>query len=350
MASLPINPFLQHDALQVTARDAVPGWFDRFYFNAHRGATGPCLLMGAGVYPVEGVVDGYVIAVANDAQVNLRVSDVHPGSASACAVGPLSWEILKPMQRWRVRLAPNPSRIAFDLTWSAASSFWPCAPMHLDDGRGRTAAFDHGFQSGRHEGWIEIEGERFDVSGWSGQRDRSRGTRLPGARQGVHMWIQAQFEDACIGCNLDLDRGNRPTLLDGAWMGRDGSLDPIERVEHDLVFDDDLELLRARFQIRTASGREFGMDADLTATRGGYMAGGGYGGWHGQARGANVIEHERWSLAEKARLRSLSTPLTDRLARFTRRDGGTAPAVEGAGVFEFAHSRSPEFRYAASLR
>ncbi len=344
------HPFQAHDALQPSApANAQPGWFDRFYFNVHDGSASPYVLLGAGVYPVEGVVDGYVLAVTRDEQINLRMSD-ELAAGTGSGVGPLSWEMIEPLKRWRVRLDANPSGVAFDLEWTATTAFWATDRMHLDDGRGRTAAFDHGFQSGRHEGWIEIDGQRHEVARWTGQRDRSRGTRLPAARQGVHLWVQAQFEDACLGFNLDLDRANRQTLLDGAWMGRDGSLDKIVAVGHDLEFDADLELVRGRLRVRTQSGRVADLEADLTVSEGGYMACAGYGGWHGQPRGRGVIEHERLNLAERAgRMRSLSTPLTDRLAAFVRRDAGGGAPVAGAGILEFAHSRSAAFRYTPQL-
>ena len=56
----------------------------------------------------------------------------------------------------------------------------------LDDRLGDVRTFDHAFQSGFHEGWIEVDGVRTEVSGWTGQRDRSRGKRHITARQGIH--------------------------------------------------------------------------------------------------------------------------------------------------------------------
>ena len=49
------------------------------------------------------------------------------------------------------------------------------------DGR-LVIAYAHFVQSGRFDGWIEAGGERFEVDGWLGERDRSWGARNPSGR------------------------------------------------------------------------------------------------------------------------------------------------------------------------
>jgi hypothetical protein len=68
---------------------------------------------------------------------------------------------------------------------------------------GTVTTFDHAFQSGRHQGWVEVDGVRHDLDGWTGQRDRSRGRRLTTARQGLHLWVQAQFTDESVAFRYD---------------------------------------------------------------------------------------------------------------------------------------------------
>ena len=50
-------------------------WFDRFYFDLHAPAGQPFIVVGAAVYPGLGLADGYVVAVTDKEQRNLRVSD-----------------------------------------------------------------------------------------------------------------------------------------------------------------------------------------------------------------------------------------------------------------------------------
>ncbi|MBK1787292.1 hypothetical protein [Prauserella cavernicola] len=335
---------LAHDPLVRTAPAGIePGWFDRFYVNVHAGPVAPMFMIGAGVYPAESLVDGYAVAVTAKEQINLRVSDVVTGSTLPGAVGPLSWEVVEPAVRWRVRVAENPSGIACDLTWTARTAPWGCDEIVLSDGN-EVRTFDHSFQSGHHEGWVEVDGVRTEIAGWTGQHDRSRGRRHATAGQGLHLWVQGQFAADSVAFMLDLDRDNVHTLLDGAVLAADGSTDRIVAVEHELSFDDDLETPGGRLGLTTESGRAFELLVDSAATRGGFLEGAGYGRFHGKPQGSGHVEHDRWDLLDPANIpRNLGYPLTDRLSGFTRVEGGTSE--QGAGIFEFAHSRSPRYRY-----
>ncbi|ALL79905.1 hypothetical protein AD006_32040 (plasmid) [Pseudonocardia sp. EC080610-09] len=333
------------DALTRTRDAAVgPGWFDRFYVNAHADTAAPFVMLGAGVYPAEGLVDGYASIVTETEQINLRVSSAADPADLPNAVGPLSWETVEPLRSWRIRLGDNPSGMTADLTWTARTAPWECAEVVLPGGDGSLLAFDHAFQSGTHEGWVEVDGTRHEVRGWTGQRDRSRGRRPATAGQGVHLWVQAQFPDECVAFMYDLDRSNQPTLLDGAVLGTDGGVDPIVAVGHDLGFDTDLEARPARLDLRTERGRRLGLRVDPTVRRGGFLAAAGYGSFHGRDHGPSHLEHDRWDLHAADRVpRALGYPLTDRLAKFVCEEDGTSRT--GSGVYEFAHTRSPAYRY-----
>jgi hypothetical protein len=326
--------------------EAVPsGWFDRFYFNAHHGTATPYLLVGAGLYAEDGRADGYAVAVADGVQHNLRVAERGAGSPS---IGPLGWEVAEPLRRWRLRLAGNPSGLAFDLHWSARTDPWECRPITLDDRRGQVMTFEHAFQSGHYTGWLEVAGTRYDVGGWTGQRDRSRGRRMATARQGLHLWVQAQFADECVAFLYDLDRENRPTLLDGAVLGTPAGADPIVSVHHELAFADSLDTEGGRLGLTTRSGRHIELTVHAGRTAGGFLGGAGYGGFHGVDHGPRHLEHDRWVLTDPGLVpRALSYPLTDRLAGFTKAEPGRRDEP-GAGIFEFAHSRSPAYRYTPS--
>ncbi|WP_169736804.1 hypothetical protein [Pseudonocardia spinosispora] len=333
------------DPLVRSPADGVePAWFDRFYTNLHLGSEGPLVLIGAGVYPAERLVDGYAVAVTKSEQINARFSGTVTGARLPSEVGPLSWETVEPLRQWRVRLADNPSGIACDLLWTARTPVWGCDLVTLDDGHGAVSSFDHAFQSGYHRGWVEIDGSRMVVEGWTGQRDRSRGRRPATARQGLHLWVQAQFTHESIAFMLDLDRAGQATLLDGAVLGTDGTLDRIVAVDHDLTFDEHLEAGPGRLGLRTSGGRHLMLAVDPTVNRGGFLAGAGYGGFHGRPHGPAHLEHDRWDLSDPDKVpRALSYPLADRLSAFTRVEPGNDEA--GAGVFEFAHTRSPAYRY-----
>lgn len=317
---------------------AAPG-FDRFYFDLHGPAREPFVVLGAGVYPPAGIVDAYVLAAVDGVQRNLRVSD-RLDSARPGAVGPLRWEVLEPMDAWRLRLEPNPSGIELDVTWRARAAAYATRYRVVDERGGS----DHGhfFQSGRYDGALHVDGDTLDAGGWTGQRDRSHGHRRVRDRLGLHLWVQAQFPHESIGVLSNFDRAGSATHCDGAVMAEDGTVQPVVAMHHALAFAEDLELRSGRLELELADGSTRRLDVESTG-RGLYMAGGGHGGGHGMDRGSDHVEHERWPLDGSRGPRDLPVSLTQALARF--REG----RAEGRGIFEYAVTRSPAFRYAPTL-
>jgi hypothetical protein len=330
-----------HDELvSPTAPDLPPRFFDRFVFNAHRAdATEPSILFGAGIYPPNDVVDGFVVVVSGTAQRNLRFS-TELSSTNGSEVGPFSWQVLEPMKTWHLVLGPNPIGVEFDLVWEARAPAWS-GDVTVESGNAATS-FDHLFQSGRYHGRLSIDGEESDSEGWYGQRDRSRGVRTLSGGQGLHLWIQAQFPDRSVGFLYVEDRFHDQLLLEGAVMHESGEVDGIVVVKHDLKFDDGLDLAMGRVEVRASSGATYLIDADASAG-GGYMAGAGYGGHHGTPMGRDYVAHDVYRLDGSVSPRTLDSALTDRLATFSWE--GTS----GIGIFEFAHTRSTTYRYRPSL-
>jgi hypothetical protein len=320
------------DALDPDATDRPD--FDRFYFNLHGTSRSPLfLVMGAGVYPQAGLVDGYLCAVIGVEQRNLRASDaIADGS-----VGPMAWEVLEPRHSWRLSVAPNPTGVELDVVWTAR------APVHeVEQYRVEGASdYSHYFQSGRYAGEISIDGRVIPVQGWLGQRDRSRGRRGVRDRLGLHLWIQAQLEEECIGFLYNEDRDGRPVHLDGAIMREDGGVVRIAAVRHALEFSDDFELRSGRFDIELDDGNV--RDLTMESTGGGlYMAGAGYDGWHGVDHGPACVEHDRWPLDGTRTPRNLGIGFTDALCGFR-----SGPA-RGSGIAEYALTRSPQYVYTAT--
>lgn len=250
--------------------------------------------------------------------------------------------MLEPLKRWHLALAPNASGVAFDVEWIARTEAWNTNRLVFDDGQGGGSDFAHFFQSGRYRGWLDIDGKRHEVEDWYGQRDRSRGVRQAATRQGMNLWVSGQFPEFAVSFALNLDRNGQQTLLDGAVMPCRGKPDPITEIRHRLEFTDNLECRGGELLVRTQAGDGYLLEVDLSRNRGGHLAGGGYGGWHGTPRG-QVIEYEAWTLDDHVSPRTLEVPITDRLAWFGSRGKRTA---QGSGVFEFSHSRSPSYRYA----
>jgi hypothetical protein len=311
-------------------------FFDRFVFNLHKTrATAPSVLFGLGIYPPKDTVDGFVILVTDSEQRNLRFS-TELSATDGSSAGPFSWRVVEPMKTWHVSLAPNDTGLEFDLDWRARTPAW-FGEVGVKEGEHATAAFDHLFQSGFYDGTLSIDSDVQRIEGWYGQRDRSRGVRTMAGGQGLHIWYQAQFPDRSVGFLLVEDRNHGRRLLEGAVMHVDGRLDTIVDVGHDLVFNDQLDLLGGRVEVTTQSGSSYVIDAD--AASGGYMAGAGYGGHHGTPMGRDHVEYDVYPLDGTVSPRTLDTSLTDRLASFNWED------QTGLGIFEFALTRSTSYTY-----
>ncbi|HET7399869.1 MAG TPA: hypothetical protein VFJ94_15235 [Intrasporangium sp.] len=324
-----------------TSPELPERYFDRFVFNLHRtDAVTPSILFGFGAYPPRDVVDGFAILVTRSEQRNVRFS-TELTATEGDGAGPFRFQVVEPHATWHLMLGPNPTGMEFDLTWRARTPAW-CGDVAVHNDNGVPSSFEHLVQSGLYEGTLTIDGVTEDVTGWYGQRDRSRGVRTMSGGQGLHVWYQAQFPDRCVGFLYVEDRAHAPILLEGAVMHTNGELDGIVGVRHDLTFDDSLDLRSGTVEVTTASGQVYRIDADASA-RGSYMSGGWYGGQHGRPMGRDHEEHDVYPFDGSISPRTLDSALTDRLAKFTW-DG-----IDGYGIFEFAHSRSSRYTYRPSL-
>jgi hypothetical protein len=324
-----------------TTTDMPEKFFDRFMFNLHPDdGTSPSLVVGAGVYPPRDVADGFVVLSTETEQRNLRFS-TELSDTDGASVGPLRWETVEDNKEWRLVLETNRTGLELDLVWRARAPYW-LGSVDVENADGNTTSFDHLFQPGRYEGTLTLDGETRSVSGWYGVRDRSRGVRTMSGGQGLHVWYQAQFPDRAIGFLLVEDRSGGRILLEGAVMHEDGEVDDVTDVVHDLVFDGDNDLVSGAVQVTTAAGRTYLVGAESPA-RGGYMAGGGYGGHHGKVRGRDHEEYDVYLLDGSVTAKTLDSALTDRCARFSW-DG-----VTGYGIFEYALTRSSSYTYQPTL-
>lgn len=316
-------------------------FFDRFVFNLHPvDATSPSVVLGCGLHPVRDTVDGFAIITTAGEQRNLRfATELSATDWSAC--GPLEWEVTEPNRMWRLALRENPIGLTLDVEWRARTPAW-WGTVAVDNADGAATSFDHLFQSGHYTGVLGLDGHEQRVDGWYGQRDRSRGVRTMTGGQGLHVWFQAQLPDRSVGFLLVEDRTGGRILLEGAVMHTDGRLDDVVDVRHAFGLDD-IDLRDGTVEVRTESGELMRIGVDARAG-GGFMAGGGYGGHHGSAKGRDHVESDVYPLDGSVSQRTLDSSLTDRLCAFDW-DG-----LPGTGILEFALTRSPSYRYLPTLR
>lgn len=154
-----------------------PRFFDRYWFAATDPRGGGTLQLTLGVYNNMNVVDAGFVAIRGGKQYNVRASrSLRPRFEPD--VGPFSVEILEPLRRARLRLAPSGAdRVAADLEWvgdfpaqEEAARFTRVRGRVVEESR----RFD---QVGHCRGWIELAGERIELERWWATRDHSWGVR-----------------------------------------------------------------------------------------------------------------------------------------------------------------------------
>lgn len=137
---------------------------------------------GMGRYHNRGVLDGFGGLSRGREQWVVRASrDLWPDPQSTSA-GPLSYEVLEPMQSVRFRLQDNDiSSLRFDIVLEATMPAALEQRDHKRDDSGMRVTSDllryHQFASPR--GWVELDGERqvVEPETWFGVRDHSWGIR-----------------------------------------------------------------------------------------------------------------------------------------------------------------------------
>ncbi len=156
----------------------------RFYDRQLMGAFSPDgkagFLSGITVFKNMNVVEGYVLAqVHSKQQFNVRFSkQLRPmPTLMEASVGPMSLNVVRPLEELRLVLERGQYPIAMDVT------FHGTVPAHLEnhhygrmDGRIHTD-YRRDHQIGKVTGWIEVDGERFDAAPWFAWRDHSWGVR-----------------------------------------------------------------------------------------------------------------------------------------------------------------------------
>jgi hypothetical protein len=294
----------------------VPGttdhrFYDRHWFEAICPDGETMLLAGMGTYKNMGVADGFMVVQRERTQTNVRVSRMLENDMTA-TVGPLSVDVIEPYERVRVALAPGDHPISADLEWRSTYPVYLEAPHYnFSDGRviQDTNRYD---QIGSWTGWVEVDGERFEVADWWGVRDHSWGVRPDvggfepshGRRREPMLWLWAfaTTDELCVHFQLREDPHGNVKHFDGEVFypesdGRESVR--ISKVEHDIAFiagTRDWTTLHYRLHLDDGSVLE--MEAEALQSAWAYR-GTGYENGFDDSKGVGVV---RGDLIETDRL------------------------------------------------
>lgn len=159
-----------------------PNHYDRYWFNGYPADGSFYFGIAMGHYPNRAVIDGAFSLVRGGTQRSVFASGRMPLDRHT-AVGPLSIDVLEPLRRLRVTVAPNEHGLAADLEFDAVTVAVE-EPRQSNGREGRLGIDSTRLtQWGRWSGWIEVDGERIELDPATtfATRDRSWGERSVGA-------------------------------------------------------------------------------------------------------------------------------------------------------------------------
>ncbi len=158
-------------------------FYDRYYFNGYAPGIGDdgFFAVAFGVYPHINVTDASFCWLKGGRQVNLHASRGLEMERMDLHVGPVAIHVVEPLRVLRVTVEAPDERLRAEITFTGRA--FPLEEPRFTRRNGPRTLMDvtRMTQNGRYTGWVEVDGERHDVSGWVGTRDRSWGVRPIGA-------------------------------------------------------------------------------------------------------------------------------------------------------------------------
>ena len=207
-------------------------FYDRYFFNGY-GMEGELFFAAAfGVYPHLNIADAAFCIVRDGVQVNLHASKWLMMERMDIVVGPISIEVVEPLQRLKLVVDSPEHGIKAQIEFTGRA--FPIEEPRFVRRSGPRTFMDYTrlTQNGRYTGWIELDGKRESVDGFLGTRDRSWGIRGIGARdqqetvppqppQFFWIWAPTNFESGSFFFHTNDEASGNPWNRRGVWA-RDG--------------------------------------------------------------------------------------------------------------------------------
>ncbi|WP_295683493.1 hypothetical protein [uncultured Nevskia sp.] len=212
-------------------------FYDRYFFNGYNPDGSVFFAAALGVYPLLNVMDAAFCIVVDGVQHNLHASRHLRMERMDTQVGPISVDVVVPLQQLRVRVDSAEHGIRADILFSGYAEALEEPRYTRRNGPRMFMDLTRLTQQGHYRGWIEVQGNRIVVDGMTGTRDRSWGVRPigmadpqpmdpPNFAQFHWLWSPLHFDDCYVLYNLNADEHGEPWNV-GAVIGRNG-----KHVEH----------------------------------------------------------------------------------------------------------------------
>lgn len=315
----PLSPLDDHlihqtpDPIRV-AYTTDPRFFER-HWNVFHDQTGDLLVVtGGSFYPNLDTAEAFAIVTYRGVQTAVRAFRRIGANRGNIHVGPIQPTIVSGMREWRHVLAENEMGISYDLHWrDTHRQMYRAAYSSIEHGTppGGQRHVTAGFESfGDVHGWVQIGGERVDLTQAEGRGTRDRhwgiGRGVGGPRYQLDGkapkagWIGGnwvQFSDFAIWGPIILYRY-------GDARKRHGK---VRKVERSLRFEPETKVfLEGEIDYTLDDGSVKQVHYARIGHQTAYMRSALYGGspdgtiWQGDFVGDNVVQGERFDLSDPA--------------------------------------------------
>lgn len=307
-----------------------PSWMERYWYNAFTVPDGELMLeVGLGLHANRNVMDAYVAVTTGCVQRNVRLSRHARPSPLTPSIGPLRIEVVEGMRIHRLVLGANDSGVEMDVRFIASMNTYE-EEHHFRRRAGKvTEDMERYHQAGRFEGWIKLDGKRFELTPHTcwGLRDHSWGIRaelrtdetsppLTTYPPILYIWGAIQFEGYGVHLYLNEMSPERQLYASGEVVHPVGSTErsrPVQGIRHQVAWKPDplgQSVDHIRLDVEIVKGEPLQLNFRSLPSRV-FLKGGLYGGldgwFSGDDKGPLHIAHDRWDLLDPGTRRKART-------------------------------------------
>ena len=217
-------------------------FYDRYFFNGCSPDGSTFFAVAFGVYPQLDVADAHFCVLRDGMQFNLHASCEMNMERMAMKVGPISIEVIEPLNILRV-VVEEAEGISADLTFTGRA--FPIEEPRFTHRVGTRVFMDYTrlTQNGHYSGWISVDGDRQDLrAGSLGTRDRSWGIRPIGARDPQPIpgappttffwhWTPVNLPDGSLFFHINAEPDGKAWNTRAAWAADGAGIDGIREGE-----------------------------------------------------------------------------------------------------------------------
>lgn len=324
---LKLNPFDDYPYHQHMMPNDVPATSDPHFNDGYWWswyAEGSYFFCGLRIHPNNNVMDGYAGVIKGGVQHNIRVSRALRPDSNTLRVGPLTVEIVQPLEVQRLVLGENPSGVTFDVQVRASCPLYVETPyVHYRYSR----VLNHLIRysgSVRANGSATVLGQPVTIGDWYGARDHSWGIRssmgprvpIGGAgeadddvdRRALRLWIPFETDRDSGFFHLHEDSAGRMLDFEGRVYRADGTPLTLASARHKLSYHPGTRRLSGgQFTLLHHDGTEDSYSFDVVCEPAhpqgfGYTRGWSDGGNPGVYRGVEYSEYDSFDVTEPAGL------------------------------------------------